>query len=101
MILAHLEGGAGLRARRTRRPSMHKYVATVSWHRNGEPFTDNRYSRVHEWKFDCGLTLAASASPQVVPPPMSSASAVDPEEALIAAASSCHMLSFLYVAARQ
>lgn len=79
----------------------HKYVAAVSWERNGEPFTDNRYSRVHAWKFDCGLTLSASASPQVVPPPMSSASAVDPEEALVAAASSCHLLSFLYVAARE
>lgn len=80
---------------------MHKYVATITWQRNGEAFTDNRYTRAHEWKFDGGITLPASSSPQVVPLPMSSASAVDPEEALVAAASSCHMLSFLYVAARE
>ncbi len=80
---------------------MHKYVAFISWNRNGGAFRDNRYSRVHEWRFGCGIALTASASPQVVPPPMSSAEAVDPEEALIAAASSCHLLSFLYVAARE
>ena len=80
---------------------MHKYVAAVTWERKGDPFTDNRYSRAHEWKFDCGITLPASASPQVVPLPMSCEAAVDPEEALVAAASSCHMLSFLYVAARE
>jgi len=80
---------------------MHKYVATITWQRNSEVFTDNRYSRAHAWHFDGGITLPASSSPQVVPLPMSSASAVDPEEALIAASSSCHMLSFLYVAARE
>ncbi len=80
---------------------MHKYIATITWQRNGEVFTDNRYSRAHEWQFDGGITVPASSSPQVVPLPMSSASAIDPEEALIAAASSCHMLSFLYVAARE
>lgn len=45
--------------------------------------------------------MAASSSPSVVPLPMSVAEAVDPEEALVAAASSCHMLSFLYLAAKQ
>jgi organic hydroperoxide reductase OsmC/OhrA len=36
-----------------------------------------------------------------VPPPLSDPSAVDPEEALVAALSSCHMLFFLWLAARR
>ena len=81
---------------------MHKYEARVSWTRSeGEKFTDNRYSRVHEWTFDGGVTVRASSSPGVVPLPLSAADAVDPEEALIASASSCHMLWFLSLAARK
>ncbi len=80
----------------------HKYMAKVSWTRaSGEKFTDNRYSRVHEWAFDGGATVRASSSPGVVPVPMSATDAVDPEEALIASASSCHMLWFLSLAARK
>ena len=77
---------------------MSTYTATISWKRNGEAFTDNRYSRRHEWQFDGGITLAASSSPAVVPR-FSDASAVDPEEAFVASLSSCHMLTFLYLAA--
>ena len=80
---------------------MHRYEAKISWSRNGATFIDNRYSRGHEWSFDGGITVPASSSPAVVRPPLSVAEAVDPEEALVAAASSCHMLSFLYVAAKQ
>jgi len=80
---------------------MHKYEAKISWNRNGAKFTDNRYSRGHEWSFDGGIKVPASSSPAVVRPPFSVAEAVDPEEALVAAASSCHMLSFLYIAAKQ
>ena len=79
----------------------HKYVAIVAWRRTGEVFTDNRYNRAHEWSFDGGLTVPASSSPQVVRPPLSSEAAIDPEEALVAAVSSCHMLWFLSLAARQ
>lgn len=77
---------------------MSTYTATISWQRNGEVFTDNRYSRRHEWRFDGGVTLAASSSPAVVPR-YSDASAVDPEEAFLASLSSCHMLTFLMLAA--
>ena len=42
--------------------------------------------------------LPASSSPHVVPLPMSDAAAVDPEEAFVAALSSCHMLWFLSIA---
>src|SRR5688572_33283934 len=80
---------------------VHRHTARVSWLRNGAAFSDNRYSRGHQWSFDGGARIAASSSPSVVPLPYSVAEAVDPEEALIAAASSCHMLTFLYVAAKQ
>lgn len=80
---------------------MHRYEATISWSRNGEKFTDNRYGRAHEWRFDGAVVVPASSSPQVVPVPFSTEAAVDPEEALVAAASSCHMLWFLSLAARR
>ena len=80
---------------------MHRHTARVSWLRNGATFLDNRYSRGHQWSFDGGARIAASSSPSVVPLPYSVAEAVDPEEALVAAASSCHMLTFLYLAAKQ
>ena len=79
---------------------MHRYEARITWSRNGALFSDNRYSRAHEWAFDGGIKVAASASPQVVRAPYSIAAAVDPEEALVASASSCHMLSFLFIAAK-
>lgn len=80
---------------------MADYTATVSWQRQGSPFTDNRYSRAHQWAFDGGAVVPASSSPQVVRVPMSDPAAVDPEEALVAALSSCHMLFFLNLAALQ
>lgn len=79
---------------------MHRYEATISWSRGDQPFTDNRYSRAHTWRFDGGVEVPASASPSVVPLPMSVAENVDPEEAYVAAISSCHMLTFLWVAGR-
>lgn len=80
---------------------MHQYEAKISWNRNGAVFTDRKYSRGHEWAFDGGVKVPASSSPAAVRPPFSIAEAVDPEEALVAAASSCHMLSFLWLAAKQ
>jgi organic hydroperoxide reductase OsmC/OhrA len=80
---------------------MHKYEATVAWNRGEQKFIDNSYSRAHDWLFDGGLHVPASSSPLLVPVPMSDAANVDPEEALVAAASSCHMLFFLSIAAKQ
>src|SRR5262249_5364914 len=71
-----------------------------TWSREGALFTDNRYSRGHLWRFDGGIEIPASASPHVVPLPMSLEAAVDPEEAFVASLSSCHMLTFLYIAAK-
>jgi|GEM_PF-2169920 len=67
---------------------MSSYEATVVWTRDGADFLDNRYSRRHLWQFDGGAEVIASSSPQVVPVPMSSESAVDPEEAFVASLSS-------------
>ena len=80
---------------------MHNYGARVTWKRGDEKFIDNRYSRRHEWSFDGGVTVVASSSPLVIPVPLSSAEAVDPEEALVASVSACHMLWFLYAAAKR
>ncbi len=78
----------------------HEYRATVSWVRGDAKFTDNRYSRGHTWRFDGGIEVPASSAPSSVRLPFSVAEAVDPEEALVASASSCHMLTFLYLAAK-
>lgn len=77
---------------------MSTYLATVSWERGGATFVDNDYSRAHAWTFDGGLSVPASASPDIVPLPLSVAENVDPEEAFVAALSSCHMLFFLSLA---
>ena len=80
----------------------HLYEATVEWRAGaGEPFASRRYSRAHSWRFDGGAVVAASASPLVVPAPMSDVAGVDPEEALVAAIASCHMLFFLDLASRK
>lgn len=78
---------------------MSTHTAQVEWERHGVPFTDNRYSRAHVWRFDGGLTVPASSSPHVVPLPWSVAANVDPEEGFVASLASCHMLWFLGLAA--
>jgi organic hydroperoxide reductase OsmC/OhrA len=80
---------------------MHTYHATIHWSRGDDAFAGQKYSRGHTWKFDEGLEVPASASPDVVRAPWSVAAAVDPEEALVAACSSCHMLFFLAFAGRR
>ena len=77
----------------------HEYQARIHWNRGDAPFIDNRYSRGHRWRFDGGIEVPASSSPYVVRAPLSVEAAVDPEEALVAALSSCHMLWFLSLAA--
>ena len=79
---------------------MHEYTAQVHWQRQGAAFTDKRYSRGHNWRFDGGITVPGSSSPLSVRVPYSVTEAVDPEEAFVAAISSCHMLWFLDIAAR-
>ncbi|MFA0223032.1 OsmC family protein [Vibrio splendidus] len=81
---------------------MSEYGAVIRWKKaEDEAFSDNQYSRGHTWEFDGGITVPASSSPHVVPLPFSVEANVDPEEAFIAALSSCHMLTFLGIAAKQ
>ncbi|SHH63527.1 OsmC family protein [Massilia sp. CF038] len=80
---------------------MQQFMASVTWQRGEQPFLDQRYSRAHQWAFDGGLQVPASSSPLSVPLPMSDPAALDPEEALVAALSSCHMLFFLSIAAQR
>ena len=80
---------------------MAAHHASIVWERPaGAAFTDNRYSRAHRWEFDGGAVVPASSSPAVVPVPLSDAAGVDPEEAFVASLSSCHMLWFLFFAAK-
>ncbi|MFO1282659.1 MAG: OsmC family protein [Burkholderiales bacterium] len=78
---------------------MSTYTATTRWDRGDDDFLDRRYHRRHAIRFDGGVEIVASSSPQVVPVPMSDPSAVDPEEAFVASISSCHLLWFLSIAA--
>ncbi|HEV2434579.1 MAG TPA: OsmC family protein [Verrucomicrobiae bacterium] len=79
---------------------MSEYKATIKWQRTSPDFLKGRYSREHTWSFDGGVTVPASAAPAVVPAPWSNPAGVDPEEAFVAALSSCHMLTFLHLAAK-
>jgi organic hydroperoxide reductase OsmC/OhrA len=80
---------------------MSEHRATVIWKSNHPDFLRGRYSREHSWTFDGGLTVPASSSPAVVPVPHSNPAGVDPEEAFVAAISSCHLLTFLHLASQQ
>jgi organic hydroperoxide reductase OsmC/OhrA len=81
---------------------MSEHIAILSWKRCAAEadFLKGRYSREHSWTFDGGMTIQASPS-SIVPVPYSNPALVDPEEAFVAAASSCHMLTFLHVASRR
>lgn len=80
---------------------MSEHLATVRWNRGNADFGANKYSRAHDWEFDGGAVVAASASPDIVPLPLSAAENVDPEEAFVASIASCHMLYFLAIAAKR
>lgn len=77
------------------------YTATIRWAGSDpEEFAKGMYSRKHEWAFDGGQTVKASPAVGIVREPMSDPFGVDPEEALVAAVSSCHFLFFLDLARR-
>ena len=79
---------------------MSEHKAIIDWKLTSPDFLKGRYSREHTWTFDGGLTVAASPSPVVVPVPWSNPANVDPEEAFVASISSCHMLTWLFLASR-
>jgi organic hydroperoxide reductase OsmC/OhrA len=80
---------------------MAQHTATISWKRTGADFLRGHYSREHTWTFDGGLVVPASPSPSNVRAPFSNPANVDPEEAFVASISSCHMLTFLFLAYQQ
>ncbi|MCU0786599.1 MAG: OsmC family protein [Verrucomicrobia bacterium] len=80
---------------------MAEHKATISWKGGSGDFLKGQFSRQHTWTFDGGLSVTASAAPSVVPPPLSNPEGVDPEEAFVASLSSCHMLTFLFLAYRK
>ena len=77
---------------------MSEHRATVEWQRSGE-FRYEMYSRAHTLHFD-GINVAGNAAPANIPPTVEKKPGVDPEQAFVAALSSCHMLWFLHLACR-
>jgi organic hydroperoxide reductase OsmC/OhrA len=76
---------------------MSEHKISLTWKRGDAPFEYQRYSRDHTWKFDGGHEMQASAAPAYLGNPK----LTDPEEAFVAALSSCHMLTFLAIAAKK
>ncbi len=75
---------------------MSEHQATIDWNRDGRDFTYESYGRDHTWSFAGGVVVNASAAPAYKGNP----DLVDPEEAFVASLSSCHMLTFLALAAK-
>ncbi len=76
---------------------MSDHVAEIVWTRQTENFAYDAYNRAHEWRFDGGVVVPGSSAPGYKGEP----ERVDPEEAFVAALSSCHMLTFLAIAAKK
>ena len=76
---------------------MSQHTVTLDWKRESADFGYQNYNRDHDWKFDGGARVRASAAPAYLGNPQY----VDPEEAFVASLSSCHMLTFLAVACRK
>ena len=79
-----------------------KISTNIIWNRGEEEnFLNGQYKRTHQWIMEGGMILNASASPEIVPIPMSDPALIDPEEAFVSSVSSCHMLFFLSIAAKK
>jgi organic hydroperoxide reductase OsmC/OhrA len=76
---------------------MSEHRTQVRWARGDVPFSYETYDRTHRWRFAGGRELDASAAPEY----RGRAELPNPEEALVAALSSCHMLTFLALASRR
>jgi organic hydroperoxide reductase OsmC/OhrA len=75
-----------------------EHRAHIVWSKATESFGYEEYNRDHTWEFPKSSRIVeASAAPKY----RGSLERVDPEEALVAAISSCHMLTFLAVCARR
>lgn len=77
---------------------MSEHHAGVRWTRATDTFAYETYNRAHELVFKSGsIRLPASSAPAF----RGDADRVDPEEAYVAALSSCHMLTLLAICARK
>ncbi|HEX4636313.1 MAG TPA: OsmC family protein [Rhizomicrobium sp.] len=77
---------------------MAEHHIQLTWEKGAAPFTYDAYPRNHTIAFKNGQeTVIASASPNY----KGDAGKTDPEDLLVAALSSCHMLSFLAIAAKK
>ncbi len=76
---------------------MSEHRATIDWKRTTDSFAYDDYNREHEWRFGSGIAVKASAAPAF----RGDGQSVDPEEAFVAAVSSCHMLTFLALCAKK
>lgn len=74
--------------------SLHR--AHITWKRNTPDFAYETYDRTHTMKFEGGISIQGSSAPEFA----GKAEYANPEEMLAAALSSCHMLTFLAVAAK-
>jgi len=77
---------------------MSEHKATIEWKLEGAQFAYETYNRSHLWTFEGGVQVPAAAAPANIPPGAVGAPGVDPEQAFVAALSSCHMLWFLHLA---
>ena len=92
-----VEDGKGNFTTDQRNQDMSEHHATVEWERGSVEFKYRSYSRDHTWKFEGGVRVSASAAPAFFGNP----NLVDPEKAYVASLASCHMLTFLAIAARK
>jgi len=76
---------------------MSEHHAQIRWRRQTESFAYDDYDRTHDWEFGGGLRIQASSAPEY----RGRAELPNPEEALVTALSSCHMLTFLAIASRK
>lgn len=76
---------------------MSEHRIKLTWTKGDVPFTYDTYSRNHRISFKDGEAILFSAAPAYKGDPARG----DPEDMLVAALSSCHMLTFLAVAARK
>ena len=77
---------------------MSEHAVKIAWERTTDDFKYETYTRNHRWTFvEKGVSVPASAAPAF----LGEDGHVDPEEALVASLSSCHMLTFLAVAAKK
>lgn len=74
-----------------------RHEARLVWSRGDRAFGYEQYSRAHEVRFGSGRTIPMSAALEFRGDP----ELPNPEELLVAALSSCHMLTFLAICARK